>query len=98
MPSETSMKDDPRYICHEVALQCAMEGEYDVIMLENVPEYAMEEQCARLRAYDWKISRNVDPRRFGYHRTSTGTYPNKNNQAIDWISLILTLKAFVLIV
>jgi site-specific DNA-cytosine methylase len=58
--------DDPRYKCHEVALQCAEEGEYDVIFLENVVEYTMEEQCKRLVHYDWKIAKHVDPRRFGY--------------------------------
>ena len=58
--------DDPRYKCHEVALQRAEEGEYDIIMLENVLEYMMEEQCRRMHQYDWKIAKNVDPRRFGY--------------------------------
>ena len=59
-------KMDTRYDVHEVALQAAVEGEYDLVLIENVLDYPMEQQCARLSDYDWRISRNVDPLRLGY--------------------------------
>ena len=77
---------DGRTLCHDVALQAATTFEYDIVMMENVTDYPMQQQCSRLTNFDWKLS-VVDPRKYGHNMGRERVIAvGLNKETMEWSS------------
>lgn len=66
--------NDPKYVCHQKYYELAPRVA-DLILLENVPEYNVEEVVRRELGNTWKcVSAVVDPRLFGFGTSRARVY------------------------
>jgi site-specific DNA-cytosine methylase len=87
--------DDPRTKCHDVAYSIADQCDYDLVFVENVEGYPMEEETQKVSKFDWKYA-VVDPRKFGYPMARTRKVAvGVNKKTTCWLDATSTLDDLV---
>ena len=77
---------DPRVKCHDIGLQFAQDGCYDWLICENVKDYPMAAQLAKLK--DFEVGTCLtNPRKIGYNYNRERLYGlGINHNTREWIT------------